>query len=83
MHRLIVSIAWLTCLVAQAAHAKLDVFACEPEWAALTRTLGGDDVSVYQATTALQAPAAATFLMFRPSMPPMATTGWGLTLTAL
>jgi zinc/manganese transport system substrate-binding protein len=56
MHRLIVSIAWLTCLVAQAAHAKLDVFACEPEWAALTRTLGGDDVSVYQATTALQDP---------------------------
>lgn len=35
------------------AHA-LDVFACEPEWGALARELGGDDVSVYVATSALQ-----------------------------
>jgi len=41
---------------AQPAPAALSVFACEPEWAALTETLGGDDVSVYQATTAMQDP---------------------------
>jgi len=32
----------------------LNVFACEPEWGALARELGGADVSVYAATTALQ-----------------------------
>lgn len=32
----------------------LNVFACEPEWAALARELGGGDVEVYAATTALQ-----------------------------
>jgi zinc/manganese transport system substrate-binding protein len=56
MHRVIVLTTWLAAAIAPPAHAKLDVFACEPEWAALTRTLGGDDVSVYQATTALQDP---------------------------
>ena len=40
----------------QSAHAAVDVFACEPEWAALAREIGGDKVSVYQATTALQDP---------------------------
>jgi zinc/manganese transport system substrate-binding protein len=34
--------------------AALNVFACEPEWGALARELGGDRVSVYTATTALQ-----------------------------
>jgi zinc/manganese transport system substrate-binding protein len=32
----------------------LNIFACEPEWGALARELGGDKVSVYVATTALQ-----------------------------
>jgi hypothetical protein len=36
--------------------AALNVFACEPEWAALVQELGGDKVSVYTATTALQDP---------------------------
>jgi zinc/manganese transport system substrate-binding protein len=36
------------------AHATVEVFACEPEWAALTMEVGGDKVSVYQATTAMQ-----------------------------
>ncbi|HEX7927004.1 MAG TPA: zinc ABC transporter substrate-binding protein, partial [bacterium] len=36
--------------------AKLNVFACEPEWATLTQELGKDLVSVYSATTALQDP---------------------------
>lgn len=34
----------------------LDVFACEPEWGALAQELGGDRVSVYVATNALQDP---------------------------
>jgi zinc/manganese transport system substrate-binding protein len=34
--------------------AALNVFACTPEWGALARELGGDKVSVYVATTALQ-----------------------------
>jgi len=38
------------------AHAALSIFACEPEWAALAKELGGDDVSVFSATTARQDP---------------------------
>jgi zinc/manganese transport system substrate-binding protein len=38
------------------AAAALNVFACEPEWGALAQELGGDRVSVYSATTALQDP---------------------------
>lgn len=45
--------ALLAC--ATPAHA-LNVFACEPEWAALTRELAGDQVTVYTATHALQDP---------------------------
>ncbi|MFN3751017.1 MAG: metal ABC transporter substrate-binding protein [Thiobacillus sp.] len=53
MKRLLASlILWLPL----AAHAALDVFACEPEWAALAAEIGGDDVRVYAATTARQDP---------------------------
>ena len=38
------------------ASASLKVFACEPEWAALTQELAGKDVDIYTATTALQDP---------------------------
>src|SRR3546814_733535 len=38
----------------QSAQAALNVFACEPEWGALTQELGGDKVSIYTATQALQ-----------------------------
>ena len=38
------------------AFAALNVFACEPEWGALAKELGGDKVSVYTATGALQDP---------------------------
>lgn len=41
-------------LLALPAAAALNVFACEPEWAALAQELGGDKVAVYSATTALQ-----------------------------
>jgi zinc/manganese transport system substrate-binding protein len=39
-----------------AAHAALNVFACEPEWAALAQAIGGDAVRVHSATTARQDP---------------------------
>ena len=38
------------------AYAKIEVFTCEPEWAALVRALGGDSVKVHSATTAQQDP---------------------------
>jgi zinc/manganese transport system substrate-binding protein len=38
------------------ATAALNIFACEPEWGALARELGGDKASIYVATTALQDP---------------------------
>jgi zinc/manganese transport system substrate-binding protein len=34
--------------------AALNIFACTPEWGALARELGGDKVTIYTATTALQ-----------------------------
>ncbi len=48
-------LAALFLAAAPAAHA-LEAFACEPEWGALLRELGGDKVSVAEATTALQDP---------------------------
>src|SRR5512135_3460422 len=38
------------------AQAAFKVFACEPEWAALTTELGGSNVDVYAATNGLQDP---------------------------
>lgn len=54
MTRLLIALA--LALAAPVAHAALKVFACEPEWDALTRELGGDSVEVYSATTAQQDP---------------------------
>ena len=56
MNELKLLIALLPLLAAGAAHAALNVFACEPEWGALAGELGGDDVRVYTATTAMQDP---------------------------
>jgi len=44
----------LLAMTASSARAAIHVVACEPEWAALAEELGGDDVSVKSATTALQ-----------------------------
>lgn len=52
-------IAWtglLWALAAQPALAALNILACEPEWAALARELGGDRVRVTSATSAAQDP---------------------------
>ena len=48
--------ALLFMLCANTAYAKLNIFACEPEWAALTQILAGDTAKVYSATTAQQDP---------------------------
>src|SRR6478672_13872150 len=56
MKSILAIIAALTCLAATPALASLNVLACEPEWAALVKELGGDKVSVYSAVTPLQDP---------------------------
>src|ERR1700755_586769 len=57
MHMKLISLAVLAAAVALPASAKqLNVFACEPEWAALATEIGGDKVSVYSATTGAQDP---------------------------
>ena len=44
----------LFCFSPWPALAALNIFACEPEWGALAQELGGDKLSVFSATTALQ-----------------------------
>lgn len=57
MKKLWLSIVTTVVLAASpAAFATLNVVTCEPEWAALAQELGGDKVSVYSATSALQDP---------------------------
>jgi zinc/manganese transport system substrate-binding protein len=45
--------------------ADTTIFACEPEWAALSQELGGDKVNVFSATTGLQDPH---YIQARPSL---------------
>ncbi len=52
--RLLLTIGMLA--LSQTAFAKLNVFACEPEWAALAHELGGNQLKVSSATTGLQDP---------------------------
>lgn len=47
------------------AQAKFEIFACEPEWAALAAEIGGAEVNTYSATTALQDPH---YIQARPSL---------------
>jgi zinc/manganese transport system substrate-binding protein len=53
------SLALLTVLMATSmspSQAALQVFACEPEWAALVKEIAAEDAKVYTATNALQDP---------------------------
>ncbi len=50
------ALAWLGLSMAAPAQAALKVLACEPEWAALTKELAGEQVGIYTATNALQDP---------------------------
>jgi zinc/manganese transport system substrate-binding protein len=56
MKTLLVTLTVLLCLVAAPVQAKFNVFACEPEWAALMAELGGDKLNIVSATTAMQDP---------------------------
>jgi zinc/manganese transport system substrate-binding protein len=42
--------------VASPANAEVNIFACEPEWAAVAQEIGGDKVNIKTATTAKQDP---------------------------
>lgn len=55
-HSILAAAAFALAALTAPAHAALKVFACEPEWAALTQELGGKLVDVSSATTALQDP---------------------------
>jgi len=52
-------------LVTAEAHASVQVFACEPEWAALANEIGGERVRATTATTARQDPH---YIQARPSL---------------
>src|SRR3954470_5432799 len=56
MRKSIIAALLLAFGAASPAYANLNVFACEPEWAALSTEIGGDKISVYAATTGLQDP---------------------------
>lgn len=56
MLRYAFAIAATACALATPAYADLSVFACEPEWGALAKEIGGDNVSIYVATTGAQDP---------------------------
>ena len=46
----------LLSLLSLPAFASLNIFATVPEWGALAKEIGGDKVSIYTATSALQDP---------------------------
>ncbi len=56
MRYLLLFTAGFFVLCPRAVYAKVRVFACEPEWAALAEEIGGDQVSVFTATSARQDP---------------------------
>jgi zinc/manganese transport system substrate-binding protein len=58
-------IALIPLLFAHTTLADINIFACEPEWAALSKELGGDHVTVFSATTGLQDPH---YIQARPSL---------------
>jgi zinc/manganese transport system substrate-binding protein len=59
----VVSISLL--LFGLSASAKIEVFACEPEWKSLAEALGGEHVNAFSATTAFQDPH---YVEARPSL---------------
>ena len=46
----------LLMIMFSSVQATINVFACEPEWAALAEELGGDRLTIYSATTSMQDP---------------------------
>lgn len=57
MKRLLgILVVGLLCVAPLAAQAEINIFACEPEWAALAEEIGGDKVEAFAATHAKQDP---------------------------
>jgi zinc/manganese transport system substrate-binding protein len=56
MRKTLIGAALSAFALSSPAHANLNVFACEPEWGALSHEIGGDKVSIYTATTGAQDP---------------------------
>lgn len=56
MKRILFGAAFSAMVFAAPANANINVFACEPEWGALSSEIGGDKVSIYTATTGAQDP---------------------------
>lgn len=56
MRKIYLALTAAIAFTAPRAEAAINVFACEPEWGALATVLGGSDVDVFVATTALQDP---------------------------
>jgi len=67
MKDLITRVIWVALVlsISPSAYAKLKVFACEPEWAALTKELTGNNAKIFSATHARQDPH---FVQARPSL---------------
>jgi zinc/manganese transport system substrate-binding protein len=65
MRSLFLALVPLLTLASVPVHAAVEIFACEPEWAALADEIGGDKVSTFSATTAFQ---DAHFIQARPSL---------------
>ncbi|MFL6577835.1 MAG: metal ABC transporter substrate-binding protein [Povalibacter sp.] len=65
MFRRFIALAITSVVFVAPAHAALNVFACEPEWAALAKEIGGDKVTVVSATTPDQ---DVHYIQARPSL---------------
>ena len=63
--QLIVLLVGLLCAASHPAQAELNIFSCEPEWAALAKEIGGDKVNTFSATHARQDPH---YIRARPSL---------------
>ena len=53
---IITILAGVLFVIPSLANAAVNIFACEPEWAALAREIGGEKVEVFSATSAQQDP---------------------------
>ena len=65
MNIVTVAVALGLLLFSLSASAKVEVFACEPEWKSLAEVLGGEHVNAFSATTAFQDPH---YVEARPSL---------------
>ena len=55
----------LFCITSNLSHAIVNIFACEPEWEALAKEIGGEKVKAFSATHAMQNPH---YIRARPSL---------------